>query len=133
MFFLHECYLGSAIYDLLAQPQQGLCRQPVGVDGELLLVLHVDEASCGGIIFRHSKVVHHVQQGGVDVDRDEEDLRVRHGNKGDKGWPMLTSSHLPRVLTWDRYLALELLGDRATAFHQGHLTLHRGVEEQQAV
>lgn len=46
---------------------------------------------------------------------------------------MLTSSLLPRVLTWDRHLALELLGNRPTVFHQGHLTLHRGVEEQQAV
>lgn len=32
-----------------------------------------------------------------------------------------------------RYLALERLGDRPAVLHQGHLTLHRGVEEQQAV
>lgn len=46
---------------------------------------------------------------------------------------MLTSTHRPRVLSRDRYLALELVGDRPAVFHQGDLTVHRGVEEQQAV
>lgn len=65
---LHVCYLGSASYDLLAQLQQGLCRQLVGIDGKLLSSLHVDEASCGDVAFRNSKVVQHVGKGGVGID-----------------------------------------------------------------
>lgn len=76
-------YLGSAVYDLLAQLQQGLCRQLFRIDGELLSGLHVDETSCGGVTFRHSKVVQHVRNGGVEVDRDEEDLHAQCGNKED--------------------------------------------------
>lgn len=81
--FLHVRYLGSAGNDLLAQLQQGLCRQLVGIDGKLLSGLHVDKASCGDVAFRHSKVVQHVQKGGVEIDRDEEDLRAQRGNKED--------------------------------------------------
>lgn len=77
--FLHVRYLGSAGYDLLAQFQQGLCRQLVSIDGKLLSGLHVDEASCGDVALRHSKVVQHVQKGGVEIDGDEEDLHPQYG------------------------------------------------------
>lgn len=42
-------------------------------------------------------------------------------------------AHVPASGLGTRYLALELLGDRPAVLQQGRLTVHRGVEEQQAV
>lgn len=95
--FLRVRYLGSAADDLLAQLQQGLRRQLVGADGELLSALHVDEASGGAVAFRHSKVGQHVRKGGADVDGDEEDLTWNH--RGQQLAPGFSSG--PGVLTGD--------------------------------